>query len=119
MDVSALLRFVHDRRHWHVIHQAVVTSLGDVVDVFRSLVRPWRTHCTQELEVTTPPGADHKSRCPISFDKVGIIARNLLNPAKGVVVLRVLKSARLRIPEHAVQLDEDVIAVAYDRRSFV
>src|SRR5262245_24668204 len=113
MDPSAL---VDDCRHSLALGQSVVTKLGDVVDILRSLLRVRRIFCTQQRQVSLPSWADHESRLPVSVDKGVIVARSVRNAPKLVIGLRLPVSVRIRISEHTIQLDEDVIAVAHNRR---
>src|SRR5439155_3678839 len=103
---------MHRCLHCHVLVQGKVTSLGNVVDALRSL----RTRA-QQPQVSSPSCADIDSRGQIGKRKDLIVARNILNVPKGVIVLRVLISIGTWIPERVVQLFEDVVPVTYVHRT--
>src|ERR1700683_2133996 len=115
MDVSTVMRFVDGCPHSQVAFQVAVTILGDVVDILRSLLRVGRADRTQHSQVSSPSRGDLKACVLISLDKGLIIARSVLDRSDFVVLPRVLVHLPIRVPEHVVQLSEDVLAIAWRR----
>src|ERR1700722_5702474 len=115
MDVSTVMRFVDGCTNSQVDFQVAVTILGDVLDILRSLLRVGRADRTQHSQVSSPSRGDLKACVLISLDKGLIVARSVLDRSEFVVLPRVLVPLPIRIPEHVVQLSEDVLPVAWLR----